>query len=96
MNRFSAKLSVCNSRKAPQVVAVEPWANDCTLLPDEDLEIIAVGDSAAPWLNQAEWDGMTQVNCKDTVDFKVVQGDRELECGHQRQTVPGAAADGGV
>jgi hypothetical protein len=31
MYLFSSKLGVWNSRKAPQVVAVEPWTNDYTL-----------------------------------------------------------------
>jgi hypothetical protein len=85
MYRFSSKLGVCNSRKAPQLVFVEPWANDYTLLHDEELEIVAFGETAVPSFTVVEWDGATQVYCNDTVDFKVVQGDRELECGHQRQ-----------
>jgi hypothetical protein len=95
MYPYNSKLGVRNSRKAPQVVAVEPWGNDYTLLPDEELEVIAFGDSAVPWFNVVEWDGATQVYCYGTVDFKVVQGDRELECGHQRQAEPGAGSDGG-
>jgi hypothetical protein len=82
---FSSKLGVRNARKAPQLVAVEPWANDYTLLADEELEIVAFGDTETPWFNVVEWDGVTQVYCEATVNFKVVQGDRELECGHQRQ-----------
>jgi hypothetical protein len=93
MHRFSAKLGVWNSRKAPQVVAVEPWGNDYTLLPGEKLEVVAFGESAMPWFNVVEWDGATQVYCEDMVDFKVVQGDRELECGHQRQAEPAAAPE---
>lgn len=81
----STKLGVCNSRKTPQVVAVEPWANDYTLMPDEELEIVAFGNTAVPWFNVVESDGTTQVYCEDTVDFKVMQGDRQLKCGHQRQ-----------
>lgn len=82
---FRAKLGVWNSRKAPQIVAVEPWASDYTLLPDEKLEIMAFGEKAVPWFNVVEWDGTTQVYCEDTDDFKVMQGERQLECGHQRQ-----------
>lgn len=85
MYPFCSKLGVWNSRKAPQVVEVEPWANDYTLLPDETLEIVAFGEKAVPWFNVVEWDGATQVYCEDTDDFKVIQGNRELECGHQRQ-----------
>lgn len=64
---------------------MEPWANDYTLLPDEELTVIAVGKSAIPWFNLVEWDGTTQVYCEDANDFRVLQGDRELECGHNRQ-----------
>jgi hypothetical protein len=85
MYPFSSRLGVCNARKAPQVVAVEPWANDYTLLPDEKLEVIALGKSAVPWFVIVESDGATQIYCEDTDSFKVLQGERELECGHQRQ-----------
>jgi hypothetical protein len=37
---------------------------------------------------RVEWDEITQVYCEDTVNFKVVQGGRTLECGHQRQVGP--------
>lgn len=93
MYPYSSKLGVLNARKSPQVVAVEPWANDYTLLHDEELEVIAFGDAAVPWFNVVEWDGTTQVYCEDTVDFKVVQGDRELACGHQRQAERGTTPD---
>ena len=86
MYPFITKLGVWNSRKAPQVVAVEPWANDYTLLPGEELEIVAFGKTAMPWFNVVELDGTTQVYCEETSEFKVVSGGRELECGHQRQS----------
>jgi hypothetical protein len=82
---YSAKLGVWNSRKAPQIVAVEPWGSDFTLMPNEKLEIVALGNTAIPWFNVVEWDATTQVYCEQTDDFKVVQGDTQLECGHQRQ-----------
>ncbi len=86
MPGFTAKIGIANSRNGPHVVAVEPWANDYTLLPGEELVIIAFGNTAAPWFNVVEWDDTTQVYCEGTNDFKVLQGDTELECGHQRQT----------
>lgn len=85
MLRTASKIGISNSRKVPQEVVVEPWANDYTLLPDEELTVIAVGKSAIPWFNLVEWDGTTQVYCEDANDFRVLQGDRELECGHNRQ-----------
>src|SRR5262249_54509773 len=60
---FTAKLGVSNSRSKPQVVAVEPWANDYTLLPGEELEIVAFGDAELPWFHVVEWDGVSQVYC---------------------------------
>lgn len=69
----------------PLVVAVEPWANDYTLLPNERLEVVAFGEAAVPWFEVVEWDDAIQVYCENTVNFKVLQGDRELQCGHQRQ-----------
>ncbi len=46
---------------------------------------MAFSESAIPWFHIVEWDGTTQVYCEDTSDFKVLQGERELECGHNRQ-----------
>jgi hypothetical protein len=53
------------------------------------------GSSGKSGFNVVEWDGTTQVYCEDAIDFKVLQGHRELACGHQRQAEPGAAADPG-
>jgi hypothetical protein len=85
MYAYHAKLGVLNSRKVPQIVAVEPWANEYTLLPGEELEIWAFGNSAVPWFYVVEWDGTTQVYLNDAADFKVLQSDHVLERGHNRQ-----------
>jgi hypothetical protein len=73
-------------RRSPQNCFGLPWANDYTLLPGEALEIVAFGKIVLPWFNVVEWEGITQVYCEETADFKVLQGGRELECGHQRQS----------
>jgi hypothetical protein len=86
MYAHCSKLGVANSRKTPLVVAVEPWANDYTLFPGEELVIVAFSDRAVPWFNVVEWENSTQVYPEDAADFKVFQGGRELECGHNRQT----------
>ena len=85
MGPFTTKIGVSNSRSKPQVVAVEPWANDYTLLPGEELEIIAFGDTELPWFHVVEWDGTSQVYIQVTGDFKVMQNGVELQCGHNRQ-----------
>jgi hypothetical protein len=81
----TSKLGVSNSRDKPHIVAVEPWACDYTLMPGEELVVVAYGENAVPWFFLVEWDDTTQVYCEETVNFKVLQGDRELECGHNRQ-----------
>jgi len=91
-----AKLGVRNSRKQPQVVIVEPDANDYTLLPGQELQIIAFGDVAQPWFNIVEWDGTTQVYLEDAVDYKVMQGIQELLCGHNRQPSFWETPEGGA
>ncbi len=90
MYPFTVKLGVMNSGRKPRVVAVEPWANDYTLLPGEELEIIAFGESKLPSFYLVEWDESSQVYCNETSDFKVVQNGIELHCGHNRQSEPGA------
>lgn len=85
MNRFTTKIGISNSRSGPLVVVVEPWASYYTLLPGEELLILAFGNAAAPWFNIVEWDDTTQVFCEDTADFKVMQVGKELECGHKQQ-----------
>jgi hypothetical protein len=82
---YCSKLEISNSRKSPQVVAVEPWGEDFTLLPGEELVILAFGELEMPWFHVVEWDGTSQVYCEATSAFKVTQGSRELECGHNRQ-----------
>jgi len=86
MDRHSSKIGIRNSCSKPRAVAVEPWANDYTLLPEEELEIIAFGDKAVPWFCVVEWEDTTQVYCEETADFRVIQNGTELKCGHNRQS----------
>ena len=90
-----AKLSFSNSRTVPHIVWIEPWGEDYTLMPGEELQIVATidyqnwpprPDDAAAFFDIVENDGSTQVYCEKTNDVKVMQGDRELEIGHQRQS----------
>jgi hypothetical protein len=90
--RYSSKFGVSNARSTWHEVHVEPWANDYTLLPGEELEIHAFGDDAIPWFNLREWGDVSQVYCEATSDFIVLQNGVELQCGHNRQ--PGSHAAG--
>ncbi|MEO6810748.1 MAG: hypothetical protein ABI353_16660 [Isosphaeraceae bacterium] len=90
MRPIRSKLGINNRRDAPQVVAVEPWGEDFTLMPGEKLEVVAYSDSdsATPWFYVVEWEGTSQVYCNDTGDFEVLQGGVRLECGHNRSPEP--------
>ncbi len=87
---YQTKVGISNSSKTPRVVYVEPWAEDYTLLPNEELLVEAFGVKAMPWFTLVEWADDTQVYCNDTDNFRVSQNGKELECGHKRQ--PGSSA----
>jgi hypothetical protein len=82
---FSAKFVIENKRQVPHEVHVEPWANDYTLMPGEELEVLAFGANSTPWFYAVEWEGASQIYCNDSNNFKVLQNGIELECGHNRQ-----------
>lgn len=69
----------------PHAVWVEPWCEDHTLLPHEELTIVARGPQTVPWFHLVESEGATQVYCMDTDNFEVFQGDRPIARGHKRQ-----------
>jgi hypothetical protein len=81
----SQKIGVRNSRANPHVIYVEPWAGDYTLLPGEEVVVLALSNTGIPWFNLVESEGATQIYCEETDDFKVLQGGRQLNCGHNRQ-----------
>ena len=85
MDLKSSKIGITNSLKSPLGVYVEPWGEDFTLMPGEELFILAYGGWGVPWFHLVESDGVIQVHCEETSNFKVVQGEQELQCGHQRQ-----------
>jgi hypothetical protein len=88
MPSHRSKLGISNRRDVPHVVAVEPWADDFTLLPGEELEVVALGEESVPWFYVVEWNGASQVYCNEADDFEVLQGGVRLECGHNRQQDP--------
>jgi hypothetical protein len=87
---------------------LEPWADDFTLLPGEEFEIIARDKVKQPWFALVESPDATQVyveslSCWDSEDgaaayeqsvgcFDVLRDGKRLECGHNRQ----AALDAGL
>ncbi|MFN3650243.1 MAG: hypothetical protein ACK47B_11750 [Armatimonadota bacterium] len=82
---MSSRIVITNSQTIPVTVGVEPWGRDFTLLPDEEFSFQAVspGDD---FHFHAYW-GTRDISLYangDCEDVEVYQGDRELECGHNR------------
>jgi hypothetical protein len=93
MAKFSACMRVQNSTERPRIVWVEPWAEDFTLLPGEELEIVARNNSEQPWFYVVEWPESTQVYLEAaSSDFEVFQTGKRLELGHNRK----AGVDAGL
>jgi hypothetical protein len=91
---YSAKLTIRNEGDRPRVIWVEPIPCDYTLLPGEELTIIARDPQQVPGFYIVEDDGptksATQV-CLDQSangtydDFDVMQDGVKIESGHNRQ-----------
>jgi hypothetical protein len=92
MTALSAKLGVSNQTKQPRIVWVEPWAEDFTLLPGEELEIVCRGDTEQPWFCVVENQDSTQVYVESGGYPDVLQNGQRLKCGYNRQ----AAKDAGL
>jgi hypothetical protein len=105
---FVARITVRNDADRPRVIWLEPWAEDFTLLPGEEFEIVAQDKAKQPWFALVEWPDATQVYVEslsgwDAQDgakayqqtvgcFEVLQDGNRLECGHNRK----AALDAGL
>ncbi|MFZ6799533.1 hypothetical protein [Undibacterium sp. Di24W] len=87
MSFYRSKISFNNQRNIPLVIVIEPWGEDYSLMPGEQLELLAYGRNGTPWFHVVEWDDSSQVYCEDADSFKVVQQNVELKCGHNRQEV---------
>ena len=90
---FSAKITIPNAGKRPRVVWVEPYPDDYTLLPEEELEIVARDSSKVPSFDIVEYEDATQVYPDQSeIDYDVTQNGIKIESGHNRQ----AAIDAGL
>ena len=90
---FSAKITIRNAGKRPRVVWVEPYPDDYTLLPDEELEIVVRDSSKVPSFDIVEYDDATQVYPDQSdIDYDVTKNGIKIESGHNRQ----AAIDAGI
>jgi hypothetical protein len=106
-NSLTARITVRNDADNPRIIWLEPLTEDFTLLPGEELEIVARDDSEQPWFALVEWPDSTQVYiegisldfrdgaraCQQLIgSYEVLQGGKRLECGHNRK----AAMDAGL
>jgi hypothetical protein len=85
MATFTGKIAVSNSTKRPRIVWVEPWGEDYTLLPGEELELLCRDDTEQPWFHVVEWEDGSQIYVEQGGYFEVLQQGKRIECGHNRQ-----------
>jgi hypothetical protein len=85
MAKFSAKIEVSNETKEPRIVWLEPWAEDYTLLPNEELQILAHSESEQPWFHVVVGEKHTQVYLQTGDMAEVFQNGNPLSCGHKRE-----------
>jgi hypothetical protein len=96
MKSYSSKLAVHNMTDGPRVIWVEPWGGDFTLLPNEEIEIVANNTLALPWFSLIEHQQCTQVYIQvpdvTSTGYAVMQGGNQLLVGHNRR----AAQEAGI
>jgi hypothetical protein len=85
MAESSAKIEVSNDTKEPRIIWLEPWAEDYTLLPKEDLQIFARGKSEQPWFHFVVGEKHAQVYLMAGDIAEVFQNGHPLSCGHKRE-----------
>lgn len=71
----------------PRVIWVEPLGEDYTLRPGESLELIAQSEGQDPWffVEERNHDSLVWLQGDLNVLFVVMQGERRLACGHNRE-----------
>lgn len=83
-------LSVRNDKQEPMTIAIEPWGDDYTLLPNECYEIrytLNSGGTIMPALIALE-NGDLQIYIEgryENLHLGVYSGEQLLECGHNRR-----------
>ena len=86
MSEFEMRLRVCNGRKdgRSQVVYIEPFGEDYTLLAEESLEIVVTESGPTPSITLDESENATSVYFDTGHHFEVYQGGQPIKCGHNR------------
>jgi len=84
-------LSVWNHKQTPMTIAIEPWGDDYTLLPNERYEVrfkVNLGGAIIPSINVLE-NGDLQIYIEGrskNLRLGVYDGETLLECGHNRRS----------
>ena len=74
-----ARMEFKNVRKVPHDICVEPWGPAYTLLPEEELEVVAFGRDASPRFAQVtENEGSTQIWIEGADDFAVNKDGKQI------------------
>src|SRR6187399_786284 len=92
---FTARMELTNDGAEPLVVWVEPWAHDFTLGPGQSFALVATSHVGVPVFAQ-QVDGSTRdvviyLEGASDISFVVLEGKRELSCGHNRRASQGGA-----
>ena len=77
-------------RISPSVIHVEPWGEEYTLLPGEECELVAYGNTELPSFYVVALDHGMQVYCNHTSDFEVLQAGQIIYHGHNSGVTPPA------
>jgi hypothetical protein len=80
-----AKITIANSRETDRLVFVEPWGELYTLHPKKSMDLVAFGETEAPWFTLVETDEATQIYIEKCVDFVACQPGERISCGHSRR-----------
>ena len=92
---FTARLDLTNVAAEPLVLWVEPWAHDFTLGPGESFTLIATSHVGVPYFAQRAdsktRDIVVYIEGAHDISFVALEGERELQCGHNRQLSHGGS-----
>ncbi|MBI1852615.1 MAG: hypothetical protein HYR85_19910 [Planctomycetes bacterium] len=82
----TTQLRVKNDRGRPHIIWIEPWAEDYTLAPGDELRFDAEGPAETPWFELVESENQLSifVNGGGAVIHSILVNDRPVPCGYNR------------
>ncbi|MCC6301745.1 MAG: hypothetical protein IT489_02975 [Gammaproteobacteria bacterium] len=92
---FTTRMDTTNDGKEPLVLYVEPWGHDFTLAPGQTFTLVASSEVDMPYFAQSIQGGAGDVAVylegPNDISFAVLEGQRELACGHGRVAPQGGS-----